>query len=106
MADDKKGVPTLATELWELVVAYAKQETIVPVKRLGRFIGLGVAGSFVLGIGLTMLTLAALRALQTETGSMFRGNWSWAPYTITLLACGVVAAFAARAIGSEKRKGN
>ena len=99
-----KGVPTLASELWQLVLAYLKQETIVPIKGLGRFLALGMAGSTVLSLGLVLLVLAMLRALQTETDTTFAGNWSWAPYAITLVACAVVAALAARAITSHKRR--
>ena len=99
-----KGLPTLAAELWQLVVVYLKQETVVPIKGLGRFLALGVAGSAVLSIGLLLLALALLRALQTQTETTFHGNLSWAPYGITLVACGLVAALAARAIGSHKRR--
>lgn len=99
-----KGLPTLAAELWQLVVTYLKQETVVPIKGLGRFLALGVAGSAVLSIGLLLLALALLRALQTETDTTFDGNLSWAPYGITLVACALVAGLAARAIGSHKRR--
>lgn len=99
-----KRLPTLATELWELVVTYVKQETVLPIKGLGRFVALGVAGSAVLSLGLLLLVLSLLRALQTETDTTFTGNLTWAPYAITLIACAVVAALAARAIGSHKRR--
>ena len=99
-----KPVPTLVMELWDLVVTYLKQETIAPVKDLGRFLVRGLIGSFLLGIGLIMLMVAALRALQTETGSAFDGNWSFVPYVITLVAAGAVAGLAVRAIGSHKRR--
>jgi hypothetical protein len=102
---DDKGLPALATELWELVVTYLKQETIVPIKAIGRFLLFGMAGSLALSIGLVLLALAGLRALQTETGTTFQGNWSWAPYAITLVGCAVAAGLAARAIGAKKRKG-
>jgi hypothetical protein len=94
----------MAAELWQLVLSYLKQETIVPIKGLGRFLALGIAGSAVLSLGLVLLALALLRALQTETDTTFAGDWSWAPYGITLVACGAVAAMAARAIGSHKRR--
>lgn len=94
-----QSVPTLVGELWELVVTYLKQETIVPIKGLGRFIALGVAGSVFLAIGLVFLSLAGLRALQSETGTTFAGNLSWAPYLITLVGAGAVAAAAVVAIG-------
>jgi hypothetical protein len=38
--------------------------------------------------------LSLLRALQTETGTTFTGNWSWAPYIIVLVVAGAVAAYA------------
>ena len=38
----EKSLPTLASELWDLVRAYAKQETIEPLKGIGRFIGFGL----------------------------------------------------------------
>ena len=81
-----KSLPTLAAELWDLVRAYAKQETIGPVKDIGRFVSLGVAGSIALGLGLTLLALGLLRLLQSEWEDVFDGNWSFAPYVITLLA--------------------
>ncbi|HLT17332.1 MAG TPA: phage holin family protein [Acidimicrobiales bacterium] len=83
-----QSVPELASELWQLTVDYAKQETIDPLKGLGRFIGFGLAGALALGIGVTLLMLAGLRALQTETGSAFTGNLSWIPYLI-VVAVGV-----------------
>jgi hypothetical protein len=83
---EKQGVGDLV----DLVKAYAKQETLDPLKGVGRWIGLGVAGSVLLTIGLVSLSLAMLRALQTETDSTFTGNWSWAPHALTLVAIVVV----------------
>lgn len=104
MATDRdKSLPALASELWAMVMAYAKQETVVPIKGLVRFIAVGLAGSFALGVGLLLLSLAMLRALQTET-TTFSGNWSWAPYAITVVASGAVAVSALRAITSQKRR--
>ena len=101
MPESNKSVPTLLQELWQLVVAYFKQEAIDPIKALGRFVAFGVAGSLFLAIGLTLLTLSGLRALQTETGTTFTGNWSWAPYGITLVGCGLVAGLFGRAIAAR-----
>lgn len=103
MADSDKSLPTLAGDLWEMVVAYAKQETIEPLKKLGRFLGFGVIGAFTLGVGLVLLALAGLRALQTETGDTFDGDLTWVPYLILVAASGVVAGVSARAIGRHKR---
>jgi hypothetical protein len=104
--DSDKSVPVLVGELRDLLVAYAKQETIEPIKELGRFVALGVAGSLLLSFGLVMLTLAGLRALQTETSTTFDGNWSWVPYLLTLAACGIAAALAGRAISANRTKGS
>lgn len=103
MPEDRKSVPQVLGELKELTVTYAKQETVDPLKGLGRFVGFGVGGSFVLGLGLCMLGLAALRALQTETDA-FDGNWSWAPYLITTVVLAVFALLAVRAISGKGAK--
>jgi hypothetical protein len=100
--DSEKSLPTLASELWDLVRAYAKQETVEPLKGLGRFVGFGLAGSFALGIGLVLLALGALRALQTETGTTFHGNWSWVPYVIVLVGCASLAGIAMSRTGKRK----
>lgn len=98
MATDSKGITAEVGDVWQLLVAYFKQETIEEIKPLGRFALWGVAGSLFLSIGLVLLTLSGLRALQTETGTTFTGNLTWAPYLITLVGCGVIAGLAARAI--------
>lgn len=100
-----KGLPTLATELWEMVVAYLKQETLEPLKGLGRFVGIGLAGAVLLGIGLLFLAVGGLRVLQVETAPHWSGHWSWLPYFLTLIAAGAVAGLVASRIGAAKRKG-
>lgn len=70
-------------EIFELVRAYAKQETLGPLKGAGRWLLLGVVGSLFLGTGLLVLTIAVLRLLQTEV-SVFDGAFTWAPYAIAM----------------------
>ncbi|MDP1805453.1 MAG: phage holin family protein [Acidimicrobiales bacterium] len=103
--DGPKRLPEIATELWELTVAYAKQETIDPIKGLGRFVGAGVGGAIFLGVGVSLLLLAGLRALQTETSTTFTGNWSWAPYLIVLAAGLVLIALAVLRVSRRKGPG-
>lgn len=86
----------------ELVIAYAKQETIEPIKGLGRFLAFGLLGSFLLSVGTLMLVLAGLRALQTETGSIFSGNFSWAPYLIVFVAALALGGITLSRIGAKK----
>jgi hypothetical protein len=93
----------VASELWELTTAYAKQETIDPLKGLGRFLGYGIGGAIALGVGVVLLLLAALRALQTETSTTFGDNLSWAPYLITVAVGVLLIGLALRRV--TKRKG-
>jgi hypothetical protein len=101
--DGPKSLHEVGTELWELARDYAKQETIDPLKGLGRFLGLGIGGAIALGIGISMLLLGTLRLLQTETGSTFTGNLSWAPYLLTTVVGLVAIGLALLRI--SKRKG-
>ena len=97
-----RSLPAQLAELWDLVRAYTKQETVEPIKGIGRSAAFGVAGSLLVSIGLVLLVLAGLRALQTETGTTFTGNWSWAPYLITLAGSAIVMMFLLRF--TRKRK--
>jgi hypothetical protein len=98
-----KSVPSLASELVDLVRAYAKQETVEPLKGLGRYAAFGVAGSLLVGLGVVMVAMALLRALQTET-DVFDGRWSWAPYVITLVLCGAVIGLALSRTSARKAR--
>ena len=105
MADrNDKSLPTLVTELWELTVTYLKQETIVPIKNLGRFVAWGVAGAILLAFSFLLLLLGGLRALQTETGDTFESTWSFVPYVIVLVVAGVIAVISATRIGKGAAK--
>lgn len=87
----KSGPVGQITELRDLVAGYAKQQTVDPLKTLGRYLGYGFAGSMVMGLGLFLLLLALLRGLQqlrvfTDPGQLNGGTYSWAPYFITAMA--------------------
>lgn len=71
-------------DYFDLVKAYAKQETVEPLRGVGRWLGFGIGGSVLLVIGGVTLTMSMLRVLQEETGSTFTGNLSWVPYLCTL----------------------
>lgn len=88
-------------EIFDLVKAYARQETLDPLKGAGRWLGLGLAGSVLLVLGSLELILALLRALQTESGSSFTGNLSWLPYLITVVVTTVVAGILAMRINKR-----
>lgn len=89
---ESKSMPEVGAELWALTKDYARQETIDPIKGVGRYLGYGLGGALLLGVGVILLMLAGLRALQTETGDALDGNLSWLPYLIVLVvAAGLVA---------------
>jgi hypothetical protein len=100
--EQPKSIPQVVTELKELTIAYAKQETVDPIKQLGRFAGYGLGGSLLLAIGLVLLGLSGLRFLQTETGDALDGSMSWAPYVVSML---VLAAIATAAVFAIRRGG-
>jgi hypothetical protein len=85
-------------ELKDLVVGYAKQETVDPLRQLGRFLAFGLAGALLLSLGGVFLVVGILRVLQTQTGSAFDGNWSFVPYLITLAVAGLIVGIAASVI--------
>ncbi len=89
------GLTAAGGDFFQLVVDYAKQETLGPLKSLGRFVAFGVLGSLALTVGAVLLLLAALRALQTETGSTFTGHLSWLPYLITVAGALAIMTLAA-----------
>jgi len=76
------GLTAAGGDFFHLVVDYAKQETLGPLKALGRFLVFGLIGSVAITLGTVLLLLAGLRALQSETGSSFTGHLSWLPYLI------------------------
>lgn len=88
------GIGAAVGDFVQLVVDYAKQETLGPLKGLGRFMVFGLAGSLSMSLGLLLLLVGLLRLLQTETGSTFTGDLSWLPYLITIAAAVGVLAFA------------
>ena len=89
-------------ELKDLVVAYAKQETIDPIKGLGRFVGFGVGGAVLLGTGGFFLAMAILRALQTQTGDAFADWRSFLPYLIVVILL-LIVAFVAYLAAKKRR---
>ncbi|HZJ25533.1 MAG TPA: hypothetical protein VFF40_00715 [Acidimicrobiia bacterium] len=103
MLERQKPIPQLVVELRDLVVLYVRQQTLVPLKALGRYVALGLAGAFLMGLGVVFVTLAALRALQT-TSDVFDGNWTWVPYLFVVIALAIGAAVTWKARGMTKAK--
>ena len=104
MPEQQKSINEVLNELWQLVLSYGRQETVEPMKGLGRYIGFGLAAVFLGSAGILMLTLAAMRALETHTGSHLSGNWNWVPYVAGLAVLGILIAIAILRIGPSREK--
>lgn len=92
-------------DLRATLLAYVKQETLGPAKKLGRYLIFGLAGSLLLVLGVILLLLGFLRLLQSQTGSTFTGDLSWIPYLIIAvvgIALTLVSLKAARRKASAK----
>ncbi len=92
-ADDgtKKGHAAFG-ETVSVVRRYVVQETLAPLRQLGRRLVFGVAGALLIAVGAVIALVGLLRALQTETGHAFAGNWSFAPYLLTMVAAAAALA--------------
>ena len=89
-------------EVFDLVKAYAVQETATPLQGLGRYLKFGLPGAICLGIGFFFLALAALRGLQEvdtfNGGGDGIGWFVWAPYAIVFAGAALVLGFLASRI--------
>ena len=79
------GLRHAGDDAFQLTVDYLKQETIEPLRGLGRFLYMGIAGSFFLAFGILLVLIGVLRLLQTETGTALKGDWSWVPYAVVIV---------------------
>jgi hypothetical protein len=76
-------------EIKELALKYIKEETIAPIKQMGRFVAWGAAGSLLVGFGFFFLLLGALRFLQ-EQFKVLDGTLSWIPYLIVVVLAVII----------------
>jgi hypothetical protein len=92
-------------ELRAIGIRYLKEETIKPIKDLGRFIVWGTLGSVFVGFGSVLLLFASLRYLQWQF-PVLDGSLSWLPYLIVAaLALLIIGLTAWRIVsGTAKRR--
>ena len=99
------GLRHAGDDAFQLTVDYLKQETIQPLKGLGRFLYMGIAGSFFLAGGILLALIGILRLLQTETGTALTGDWSWVPYlSVMVLGIAVIVVAAWRITAGPARE--
>jgi cytochrome c biogenesis protein CcdA len=72
-------------EVIDYIRAYAEQETVGPLKGVGRWVGYGAAAAFTMGLGLVLVLFGLLRALQYEFDRLSTGSLSWLAYVVTLV---------------------
>jgi hypothetical protein len=92
-----------AKELVDLVIAYAKQETIGPLKGLGKKAALGLGGALLLGLGGIFASIGALRAMQTQTDWFEEHNVTYLPYGLAVLLLGVLVIIGWVGLGPGKK---
>ena len=80
---------------------YVRQETVEPLRSLGRYLLFGPAGSLLVGAGTVLLALGALRGLQVW--GALDGRWSWVPYLAAALPVALAGVRAAGLIGKSDR---
>lgn len=85
MSDQHRGIRTDVQELLTTLRAYVMQETVRPLRGLGRYVIFGMLGSICFSIAAVFLTLAAVRSLQ-ELTTVFEGTWSFVPYLAGIAA--------------------
>ena len=73
-------------ELYDLVVNYARQQTIEPIRGVGRWLVFGLVAAVLMSIGLVLGVLGVLRVIQTTAIGESNG-WSWTGYLITMVVC-------------------
>lgn len=86
----------------QMVKAYARQETVDPLKSAGRWIGFGLAGAICIGLATALLTLGLVRLVQFEWPGTFGGRWtSLLPYLFGFVLCAIVAGLALMRINKD-----
>lgn len=92
-------------ELRDLTIRYVKDETIQPLKDLGRFLMWGTIGSLFVAFGTVLLLFGSLRYLQWQF-PVLDGSLSWLPYLIVAVLAVIVMALTAWRVvsGTAKRR--
>ncbi|NBR98852.1 MAG: hypothetical protein EBT42_00425 [Actinobacteria bacterium] len=89
MPADETEVKIKISELYDLVIKYAKQEAIDPIRGAVRWLGFGLIAAVLISIGVVIGSLGVLRLVQT-TPLGASNAWSWLCYLITVFICLVI----------------
>ena len=78
-----------AVELFQMVRDYVKQETLDPLRGVGRWLAWGILGAIALLFGAVVGLVGLLRFLQAEL--ITQQGLSWVPYFIVaIIAIGLI----------------
>lgn len=100
-----KATSVTVRELWSLLKTYARQETVDPLKSLGRSLGWGLLGAVLVSASVMFLGLSVLRVLQSET-AVFNDRLSWLPYLIVAVLMVAVIGLALFGISRSAQRRN
>lgn len=103
MARENTGLKADFDGLVSTLRAYLKQETLGPIRGLGRYLAFGLAGTACFAIAEVFLLLGVVRVLQTAT-TTFRNNLSFIPYLAGVLASVVFAYLAVIALKYDRKR--
>ena len=92
--DDKRTSRDRDGELFDLVVAYARQETVEPLRGAGRWVAVGLVSMALMSVGMVLFALGLLRAVQDIGGTTFDGTWSFVPYVFGVVFTSVIVVVA------------
>ena len=92
-------------EVRDLFVRYFKEQTVQPLKDLGRFVAFGALGSIFVGFGVVVGLVGLLRMFQWLF-PVLDGSLSWIPYLIiVVLALAIGALVVQRIFSGAPRRG-
>ena len=91
-------------EVRDLFVRYFKEQTVQPLKDLGRFVAFGALGSIFVAFGIVMGLLGVLRMLQALF-PVLDGSLSFIPYVIVVVLALLIGALVVQRIyaGAARR---
>jgi flagellar biosynthesis protein FliQ len=86
-------------EVRDLFVRYLKEQTVQPLKELGRYVAFGALGSVFVAFGVVVGLLGLLRMFQALF-PVLDGSLSWIPYLIVVVLALAVAGLVVQRIVS------
>ena len=88
-------------DLLALLRGYVHQETVEPLRSLGRYLLFGLSGSLLLGFGAVLVAVGGARGLQAW--GVLDGWWSWVPYLAAAVFLSTASAAAVSRFGRGGR---